>query len=285
MAIGVLEIDADGVRLLVADAEAGSLYPRLSRRVPHPEGGFPGRSEILLLVEAGAEEAHAYGAETVIVCGTQAISGTHHERALRYACNRTSCRAPRLLPPGQRADLAFLGATATSGEDLDGTVAVIDLSGDATKIALGETGVAPSWRGSRPVGAGRLNERALLSDPPTPDQLAAARNAVGRRLMRMEPPRADHTLLASSGSAVELVCGRQITRADITDALERLLFVGTGGLAAELDIDSAMLRALPAELLVLEALCDFVPEPINAAPGGVLEALALLAAEERTTTR
>lgn len=185
-----------------------------------------------------------------------------------------------MLSPGQRADLAFQGATAISSRDIDGTVAVVDLSGDSTKIALGDSRQTPVWRGSRPVGSGRLNERALLSDPPTPNQLAAARNAVGRRLMRLEPPPADATLIASTGSALELACGSPLGREVIADTLDSLLFMGTGGLAVELGVDSSLLRSLPAELLVLEALCDFLPEPMTLANGGVLEGLALLVAEE-----
>lgn len=278
--IGVLEIDADAARLLVAEAGAGTLVPLLSRRRAHGQAGFPDRSEIGELVSSLAEEAREHGAETVVVSASQAWAGTPHERSLSSACRRADVGSPRMLSPAQRADLAFSGASATAGNELGGTVAVIDLGGESTKIALGEPGRRPAWRGSRAVGAGRLNERALLSDPPTPDQLAAARNAVGRRLMRLEPPHADATLIAATGSALELVCGATLGRELIGDALNRLLFTGTGGLAVELGIGSELLRSLPAELLVLEALCDFVPEPMTLASGGVLEGLALLVAEE-----
>ncbi len=278
--IGVLEIDADAARLLVAEADAGTLVPLLSRRTAHEHGVFPGRSDIDAVVSSLALEAREHGAEAFAVCASQALAGTPDERSLRSACRRADVGVPRILSPGQRADLAFLGATATSGDAIDGTVAVIDLGGNSTKIAFGDPGEAPSWRGSRAVASGRLNERALLSDPPTPDQLGAARNAVGRRLLRLEPPAADATLVAATGSALELVCGPALGRDVIGDMLNRLLFMGTGGLAVELGVDAVLLRSLPAELLVLEALCDFVPEPLTLASGGVLEGLALLVAEE-----
>lgn len=284
MATGVLEIDSGAARLLVAEAIDGRPVPLLSRRTTRPVGRSLGRGEIVDLVAGEAAEACGAGATEVVVCAPQALRGTPGERALRLACARADTAPPLLLSAGERADLAFLGATTTVRRDLPSPLAVIDLSGDSTKIALGDTGTVPVWRGSRAVGAGRLNERALLSDPPSREQLAAARNAVGRRLMRLEPPPSRLALIAGSGSLIELVCGNRFDRTGIASALERFLRVGSTGLARQLEVDPALLRTLPAELIVLEALCDFVPEPFEVAPGGVLEGIALRAAEEPAAT-
>lgn len=278
MLIGVIEIGDEATRLLVAHVSDGSLSPVLTRRWAGMPEMKTWNRDVADVIESDLWYVRDAGAESILVCAPLTLRGTPGERALRLACSRAGAPAPRLMTPGDRASLAFAGATATA-DGLPDTVAVIDLGGDSTKVATGRPGLSPAWLGSRAVGAARLNKNALLSDPPSPDQLAAARNAIARRLMRLEPPACDAVLVAAGDSALEAVCGAELDGKTIGATLDRFLLLGSSGLG-DGTVDASLLRSLPAELLVLEALGDLLPQPFRIASGGVLEGLALSVTEE-----
>ncbi|AWV47223.1 hypothetical protein JK2ML_0258 [Mycobacterium leprae Kyoto-2] len=88
-----------------------------------------------------------------------------------------------VITGAEEADLSFDGAVG----ELDSAGApfvVIDLGGGSTEIVLGggsaECGVVASY--SADIGCVRLTERCLHSDPPTPEEVAAARKVVRERL-------------------------------------------------------------------------------------------------------
>ena len=80
----------------------------------------------------------------------------------------------------EEAELSFNGAVA----ELDSATApflVVDLGGGSTEVVLGgESGVQASY--SADIGCVRMTERCLHSDPPTADEVAAAREVVRERL-------------------------------------------------------------------------------------------------------
>ncbi len=84
-----------------------------------------------------------------------------------------------VITGAEEAELSFQG---TVGE-LDCTRApfvVVDLGGGSTEIVLGAGKVTASY--SADIGCVRLTERCLHSDPPTPEEIAAARQLVRERL-------------------------------------------------------------------------------------------------------
>jgi exopolyphosphatase/guanosine-5'-triphosphate,3'-diphosphate pyrophosphatase len=97
--------------------------------------------------------------------------------------------AAEVITGAEEAALSFRGAVG----ELDGAGApfvVVDLGGGSTEIVLGagglggdrlgETGVAASY--SADIGCVRITERCLHSDPPTAEEVEAARRVVRERL-------------------------------------------------------------------------------------------------------
>jgi exopolyphosphatase/guanosine-5'-triphosphate,3'-diphosphate pyrophosphatase len=80
----------------------------------------------------------------------------------------------------EEAELSFNGAVA----ELDSATApflVVDLGGGSTEVVLGgESGVHASY--SADIGCVRMTERCLHTDPPTAEEVAAAREVVRDRL-------------------------------------------------------------------------------------------------------
>lgn len=84
-----------------------------------------------------------------------------------------------VITGAEEAQLSFCGAVG----ELDpaaGPFVVVDLGGGSTEIVLGRDAVLASH--SADIGCVRLTERCLHSDPPTADEVAAAREVVRERL-------------------------------------------------------------------------------------------------------
>lgn len=104
----------------------------------------------------------------------------------------------------EEASLSFHGAV----DELDSAGApfvVVDLGGGSTEIVFGETQVVASY--SADIGCVRLTERCLHSDPPTPEEVAAARRVVRERLevaLRAVPVEGARTWVGLAGTMTTL---------------------------------------------------------------------------------
>ncbi len=84
-----------------------------------------------------------------------------------------------VISGAEEAELSFRGAVGEL-DSAAGPFVVVDLGGGSTEIVLGGDAVAASF--SADIGCVRLTERCLHSDPPTSEEVAAARRVVRERL-------------------------------------------------------------------------------------------------------
>ncbi|OBH83717.1 Ppx/GppA phosphatase family protein [Mycobacterium sp. E2989] len=84
-----------------------------------------------------------------------------------------------VISGAEEAALSFRGAVGEL-DPATGPFVVVDLGGGSTEIVLGGDAVVASY--SADIGCVRLTERCLHSDPPTPEEVAAARAVVRERL-------------------------------------------------------------------------------------------------------
>lgn len=276
MVIGVIDIGTNTTRLMVAEVREGRLRSKLERR-HFLSATSPGSADALpALLEREAAIAREAGADQLLVAGTAALRGSRAARTLGRVCARIDAGELRILSGAQEAALAFRGATGCEPGELPDSVAVVDVGGGSTEVAVGAPGERPEWWASRPVGSRKLTEQALRSDPPSRDQLAAARNAAARRFVGVEPPECELALAVGGGTtSLRRISGGSLDRPRITELLERLGSATSESLAAELGLVPERVRLLPAALAVLEAVCELLPEPLRIAHGGVREGLAL----------
>jgi exopolyphosphatase/guanosine-5'-triphosphate,3'-diphosphate pyrophosphatase len=90
---------------------------------------------------------------------------------------------PEVVPGAKEAQLAFGGATfELAGED-GGPFLVVDIGGGSTELVRGGSSVQAAL--SVDIGCVRLTERHLHSDPPTAEEIAAARADVEAGLDRI----------------------------------------------------------------------------------------------------
>jgi exopolyphosphatase/guanosine-5'-triphosphate,3'-diphosphate pyrophosphatase len=109
-----------------------------------------------------------------------------------------------VITGAEEAELSFRGAVG----ELDGTRApfvVVDLGGGSTEIVLGTAKVTASY--SADIGCVRLTERCLHSDPPTSEEIGAARQLVRERLdvaLRIVPIERARTWVGVAGTMTTL---------------------------------------------------------------------------------
>jgi exopolyphosphatase/guanosine-5'-triphosphate,3'-diphosphate pyrophosphatase len=84
-----------------------------------------------------------------------------------------------VISGAEEAELSFRGAVGEL-DSAAGPFVVVDLGGGSTEIVVGDVAVQASY--SADIGCVRLTERCLHSDPPTPAEVAAARQVVRERL-------------------------------------------------------------------------------------------------------
>lgn len=124
-----------------------------------------------------------------------------------------------VITGAQEAELSFRGAVG----ELDPAAApfvVVDLGGGSTEVVLGSADVTSSF--SADIGCVRLTERCLHSDPPTADEIAAARAVVREALgeaLRVVPVEQAHTWVGVAGTMTTLAAlARRMTTYD-SDAI------------------------------------------------------------------
>lgn len=83
---------------------------------------------------------------------------------------------PEVISGHEEGELSFLGATTGIPADARRPFLVVDIGGGSTEFVLGSS--HPTHRTSVNVGCVRMTERHLGEDPPTPEQVAAARTDI-----------------------------------------------------------------------------------------------------------
>ncbi|CAM2864105.1 exopolyphosphatase [Mycobacterium intermedium] len=86
-----------------------------------------------------------------------------------------------VITGAEEAKLSFRGAVGEL-DSAEAPFVVVDLGGGSTEIVLGKSGADVVASYSADIGCVRLTERCLHSDPPTADEVAAARFVVREKL-------------------------------------------------------------------------------------------------------
>jgi exopolyphosphatase / guanosine-5'-triphosphate,3'-diphosphate pyrophosphatase len=285
MLCGCIDIGTNTTRVLVAEARAGRLTEVLQRRAftrlgrglspghAIPEDRIHATAEVVSAQHALAVEAGASPIRTVATAVIRRAANAHEFcAAIRRLCGIDVS----VLDGEEEARLAFLGATRTLGSTPAGRVAVVDVGGGSTEIAAGTLAAGVEWSTSLPVGSGVLADRFLASDPPTADELLAARTHALRALDGLELPEVE-TAVAVGGSAASLrrLVGPVLDRAALDRALAVLQGAPAALLAARYHLEEERVRLLPAGLLALGAAAAALDQPLRIGNGGMREGILL----------
>lgn len=208
--IAVIDVGTNSTRLLIARRIAGGLE-RIEERLVITRLGQGVDASRCLAPEAIARTVDAL-AEFKIACDANGVSRIRitATSAARDATNgadflnaaRTIVGVqPEVLSGEAEAELSFAGATAGLAAS-DGPFLVVDIGGGSTEFAWGSGRCDGS--ASLDIGAVRITERFLPSDPHTPQELHAAVSVVNLYLddLDRDSPawRAHRTLVGVAGT-------------------------------------------------------------------------------------
>lgn len=252
-----IDVGTNTVLLLVAERRAGGFAPlveraeitRLGKGVDRTGALAPEAIAATVEVLARfAAEARALGARGIACVATSAARDARNGQAFFAAAREAAGLAPEVIPGDEEARLVWASAWSDFGpRGGEGALAVLDVGGGSTEFVVGE-GPAPRARTSLQVGAVRLTERHLRSDPVPPAELAALRAAARAALapLRDLRPAPGARLVAVAGTVTTLaavaqalpaydaarVHGTSLTRAQVASLLERLAALPVAARAA-----------------------------------------------------
>jgi exopolyphosphatase/guanosine-5'-triphosphate,3'-diphosphate pyrophosphatase len=290
MRVGVIDVGSNTIRLLAADVGPYGLEVVHEHRVWARLGVDVARTgeisaerleaakEAVAQLAKAARHAGCLRVETLVASpGRQAANAGELVRALE-----TVSGAPvRVLGREEEALLGYQGAVAAAGP-FDGAVAVCDVGGGSTQLAIGLPDRGPSWLRSFDVGSLRLTTEALDGDPPGKSAVNVAREHVERELDGLVVP-LPGTALAVGGSARALrrLVGRTLGEDELREAVSVLRKSPSRAISKTFDVPPARARTLLAGALILSDVQRRLMVPFRVVAKGLREGAVLELAARR----
>ncbi len=280
-----IDIGSNTTRLLVADCGDGSLreirQDRVFTRIGAELRG-DGRisaakvAEVVEVVHRQLELAHALGADWVAAVATAALRQAENRDELLGALEQRCGLTASILTGEEEARLAFCGAAGTLDRPVQGPLAVIDVGGGSSEVAVGLVDQGVSWWRSLEIGSGALAEECFTGDPPGPAELAAAGAVAGAVTADLDPPPVA-AAIAVGGSATSLgrLAGEVLDPPAIVRAIGLLASLPASDVARRFSLDVDRVRLLPAGLLILQHISRRLGVPLRVGRGGVREGVLL----------
>jgi exopolyphosphatase/guanosine-5'-triphosphate,3'-diphosphate pyrophosphatase len=301
--VAAIDLGTNTTRLLVADVSDGRVEDvERESRITRLGEGVDGRRRLLPVPIARVRNCLAeyrrtlesLGAERALAVATSAIRDAENGDAFLGEVEWSYGFATRLLSGDDEALLTFRGIAA--GRPVAPGTLLVDVGGGSTELVVaGADGVA--FRTSLDVGAVRLTERFLASDPPAGEELDRCASAIASLLEERIPEDVRAGVTGAIGVAgtittlaaldLELpaydrdrVDGHVVPTAGARRQLERLaaLPLAERRLVPALEPERAPVIVAGASI-VLEALRFFGLDGIEASERDLLDGAALEAAE------
>ena len=186
MRVAVVDLGTNTTRLLVADVGDGRVeevdrrnaITRLGEGVDSGGRLLDRAMERVFEVVAGYRQAiDELGAERALGVATSAVRDAANGEEFAQTLRERFGLDVHVITGDDEAQLTFRGATLErepGGEPL----LVLDIGGGSTEFVVGRSGEGPSFHVSTQAGSVRQTERHLHSDPPTADELEAAREEI-----------------------------------------------------------------------------------------------------------
>lgn len=284
MRVGVIDVGANTLRLLVAAGGANGLDIVHRERVhlglgesierfgEIPQDRLAAARRAARQQAASAKRLDCARLEIIVTSpGRQAANAEQ----LVAALSRVRGASVRVLTAEEEGGYAYRGVLGTV-EEPPASVAVCDVGGGSTQIAVGSPDEDPAWVRSVDIGSLRLTRRALSGETPTSKAIAHAREEVDRVFAGLTPPR-PRGAYATGGSARALgkVVGPRLGADELAVALHIVSERSRRLLAKTFDLSPARASTLVAGTLLLVATQRLLGVPLIVARAGVRDGVAI----------
>ena len=285
MLAGCIDIGSNTTRVLVADVDGGRLTQVLALREFTSIGRelrAAGRispekiDEVAGVVAAQARVAEETGVQASRAVATAAIRSAENGAELCAAVRAKAGIEVSVLDGVEEARLAFLGATRTMRSPPAGPIAVVDVGGGSSEVAVGTTANGVEWVASLRIGSGILADACLKADPPTDADLAEMRGRAMDAFANLSAPLTE-AAVAVGGSATSLMrlVGPVLDYRTILRAVEVLAGSPSHEVAARYGLEPERVRLLPAGLVILAEAAEQLEQPLRIGSGGLREGVCL----------
>ena len=283
--IGVLDVGSNTIRLLVAEVRNGAVVPLDKEKVRLSLGEEIERYGVVSDVHVAAAAkavrklaaiARRHGVEALDVFLTAPGRQSGNARRLVAALSRAAGVTVRVLSTEEEGRLAYGGAVATTTLALPETIAVCDVGGASTEIAVGAPGARPGWVRSVDLGSVRLTTRVLDDDRFGSDELADAGAEAAIAFAGVDPPDVE-TALAVGGSAraARRLVGAELGPDELAEALRLVRTHPPRTISRRFGVDRARAHILPGGLVLLAEVQRRLGVPLHVCDGGIREGAAL----------
>jgi exopolyphosphatase / guanosine-5'-triphosphate,3'-diphosphate pyrophosphatase len=273
--VGVIDVGSATVRLVVAASDGRGEPRRIGRQRSFlhlgAEAERDGRyaegtlRDVATTVAAFEQHARHLGADDLAIVLTAPGRIGANSAELVEAIEQATGASVSALSPEQEAQLCFLGASSLASDPAK-RLAVCDVGGGSTEVAIGTAGSGVEQTFCFETGALSLTQRHLSASP-TRQELKAARSAAEELIVFDRQPSCD-LLLASGGSAraVAKLVGHVVDR----DVLERALELAVDPPKRVVKrVPAARRRSLAAGVVLLSVLQSRLDLPMTISPAGL----------------
>ena len=273
--VAAVDIGTNSTRLLVADIEGEKIEDVVRRSTVTRLGEGVDASRALLpepiarvhrVLAEFRREIDELGAEHSLAVATSAVRDAANGKEFLVGIERNYGFATRLLSGDDEADLTRRGVGAVG----DG-ILVLDVGGGSTELILA------GFRTSLDVGSVRLTERFLHTDPPAPEELAAAAGFT-RSLL---PDLSVEAAVGVAGTVTQLheLIG-ELTLEAVSRELDRLAAMAVAERAQVPRMDPARAPVIVAgAVIVVEVLRRYGLPELTWSERDLLDGVAFAAAE------
>lgn len=239
-----IDVGTNSVLLLVAEkAEDGrfkavlerSEITRLGKGVDKTKRLAPDALEATLsVIERFAREARESGAQKLVVSATSAARDATNGHEFLDGAKARAGVTVEIISGDEEARLSFASAHADFGGKRP--LVVLDIGGGSTEFIFGDVKGAVSFRRSFDVGAVRLTERHVHSDPPSAYELESIDSMLTEQFAQVPKAPDDFSMVGVAGTVTTLcavargvdpydparIHGAVLTLAEIEATVQRL---------------------------------------------------------------
>lgn len=205
-----IDVGSNSVLLLVAERDEGGRFSSVAEAMEMTRlgegvdrtGRLTARAieETVEAVRAFAEQARSHGAVDIAVVTTSAARDAENGREFLERLRAVAGAEAEILSGEEEAALTYASAAADFGQ---GPLWAIDIGGGSTEVIAG-IGGSVRFRRSYDLGAVRLTERCVASDPPAEEELLRVEEAVRMALSDLEEPEEGAELVGIAGTVTTL---------------------------------------------------------------------------------
>jgi len=298
--VAAVDLGTNSTRLLVADVEDGRLdevarrlkITRLGEGVDERKRLLPAPiARVRNVLTDFRREAERLGAERTLAVATSAVRDAENGEAFLGEVEWSYGFQTHLLSGDEEAQLTFRGVS--TGRDVAEDTLVIDIGGGSTELVVGGPD-GLRFHDSLDLGAVRLTERFLHSDPSADDELDACAAAVRGLLDERVPQEVrPQTAIGVAGTITSIaaldlglaeydpdrVHGHRLSREGVVTQLERLASLPLAERREIPALDPDRAPVIVAGTVILREVLDhFDLDGLEASERDILDGAALEAA-------